>query len=399
MTKDKEREEGLRLTRQYQEIKEKLKELGKKVAELDLAHKKVQNGYEIILGDIDDRAAKPKKALGEAKVKIKEAEAARKAAYEVFKATPKTAENYAKVKEDLEKARTAKKEAEATRDKAQENYQKAIAPFAVKLKEVTDAKEKASKDLKAAKEELKKIREEFAKICQKCFERSDALELFDAEMTELTEDIIETSEKINLLKPWLDVAKAIVRDFVSNNPTGWSTGELEAAKRYLIWINIAERLGVILEDNPEYDYDFNEIANLLGLNQILNFVRLDKKVLENTAKTGNLKDKHGKPITYQELLKWRKQELKTPKVKPFYMGNMQMEDVIIQLTPEFLKEDLDPLEKWQERGWITPGIVKALKAAGITTISRLQKMSFLQVANIRGIGPKKAARLFRALRR
>lgn len=397
MTKNTEQQEGARLVQEWCALRDSINKASELRVQLEEEHSEKKRVFDTIFSDIEDRLADQKTALDNAKEKVGEAEAIRKDAYSLLKKTPKGSESYSQVKSEYDAARLAKKQAEEAKQQTQDVYDQALKPFEERLRVSRQAKDEAYGRLKEVKEELTKNTRQFQELSQRCFEHTNARELFDLEMTELVEASIDVRKKINLLTPVRDRAAEILRSFVSKNPTGWSTGAIEAAQRYLMWVNKAQTHGVILEDNPTYDYKPDDLVKLLGIAHIFEFVKVDKSKLESAAKAGELQGGEGQIITIEQLKEIRQKELGTPRLKAFSLGELAIGEVMITMAQELYEQDDTALERLGESGKLSKQTVTALGNAGITKASQLQRLSLHQLAKVYGIGEKRAIQIFRVL--
>ena len=394
-----EEKEGARLVREWSDLKDSVNELERQRIELEEEHENKKRVYDTILGDIRDRLTREIKTLETAKKKAKEVEDQRKDIYSQLKATAKDSSNYAQVKERYDDALAAKKQAVEKREKVQQDYEQALKPFEERLNSSLEAKEKAQLRLKKVKDKLAEEVSRFKDLSRRCFEHTDAQKLFDQEMTDLVETSIDVRKKINLLAPVRDRAAEILRAFVLKNPTGWSTGAIDAAQRYLMWVNLAQTHGVVLEDNPGYWYELDDVLGLIGMAGILKFVRIDKTKLENTAKAGQLRGRGDNPISIEELFQIRQKELGTPRMKAFALGELGIDELMISLAQDLYERDDTTLEALANSDKLPRGAVTALRNAGITKVFQLQRLSLQQLAMVFGIGEKRAVQIFRVLSR
>jgi hypothetical protein len=397
MTRETEQQEGAHLVKEWCALRESINELSERQVRLGEEHAEKKRVFDTILTDIEDQLAFQKAALDTAKQKVKGAEYKRKDVYTQLKATAKDSKGYAKIKGEYKAALNAKKQAEEVKQQAQDTYDQALKPFEGRLSMSLKAKQEADGPLKKVKVELKEKEKQFQELSQRCFEHKDAQDLFDQEMTSLVETSIDVRKKINLLTPVRDQAAEILRNFVSKNPTGWSTGAIDAVQRYLTWINRAQTHGVILEDNPSYWYELDDVVKLLGIAHILEFVNVDKSKLESTAKDGKLLGKDDKIVSMEQLLKIRQKKLDTPKLKAFALGELAVDDVMILMAQELYERDATALEELGESGKLSKQAVTALRNAGITKASQLQRLSMHQLAGVRGIGEKRAIQIFHVI--
>ncbi len=397
VAKQDEQREGARLVQEWLVLKDLINELSEHSVELGEKYAEKKHVFDTILVNIEDQLASQKTALGTAGQEVKDAERKRKDAYAQLKATSKDSENYDQVKDKYAAAIASKKQAMRTKEQAQKAYDQALKPFEERLSKSLKAKQEAYNSLKKVKEELKKKAKQFQKLSRHCFEHKDAQDLFDQEMTDLVEISIDVRKKINLLTPVRNQAADILRNFVSENPTGWSTGAVDAAQRYLTWINRTQTHGVILEDNPKYWYELDDVLELLGMAHIFAVLKVDNSKLENTAKANELYGKEGEPVSMEQLLKIRQKKLDTPKIKAFALGELATDEIMISMAQELYERDATALEELGESGKLSKQAVTVLRNAGITKASQLQRLSMHQLAGVRGIGEKRATQIFRII--
>ena len=395
--KHAEQQEGARLIQEWLVLKDLINESSVSLVKFEEEHAEKKRVFNTILADIEGQLAPQKAALDAAKQKVKEAEGKRKDAHTQIKATSKDSEDYERIKGEYAVALADKKQTMEAKEQAQNAYDQALKPFEGRLSTSLKAKQEAGNCLKEVKEELKKNLHQFQKLSQRCFEHKDAQDLFDQEMTTLVETSIDVRKKINLLTPVRDQTAAILRNFVSENPTGWSTGAIDAIQRYLTWINRAQTYGVILEDNPNYWYELDDVLKLLGIAHIFEVLKVDKSKLESVAKAGELYGKDDEIVSSEQLLEIRQKELSTPRLNAFALGELAVDEIMISMAQELYERDDTALEELAERGKLSKQAVTALREAGITKASQLQRFSMHQLAGVRGIGEKRAMQIFRVI--
>ncbi|MBU1291996.1 hypothetical protein KKH07_00695 [Patescibacteria group bacterium] len=392
-----EQQEGARLVQEWLVLKDLINESSVSLVRFEEEHTEKKRVFDTILADIEGQLAPQKAALDAAKQKVKEAEGKRKDAHTQLNATSKDFEGYDQIKGEYVVALADKKQTMEAKEQAQNAYDQALKPFEGRLSTSLKAKQEASDSLKEVKEELKKSEHQFLELSQRCFERKDAQDLFDQEMTTLVETSIDVRKKINLLIPVRDQAADILRNFVSENPTGWSTGAIDAIQRYLTWINRAQTYGVILEDNPNYWYELDDVLKLLGIAHIFKVLKVDTSKLESAAKAGELHGKDNEIVSSEQFLEIRQKKLSTPRLKAFALGELAVDEIMISMAQELYERDATALEELGESGKLSKQAVTALREAGITKASQLQRLSMHQLAGVRGIGEKRAMQIFRVI--
>ncbi|MEA1926519.1 MAG: hypothetical protein U9M90_04785 [Patescibacteria group bacterium] len=397
VAKQDEQQEGARLVQEWLVLKDLINELSEHSVELGEKYAEKKHFFDTILVNIEDQLANQKAALDATKQEVKEAEGRRKDAHTLFKATAKDSENCDQIKDEYATTIANKKQAMKVKEQTQSAYDQALKPFEERLSKSLKAKQEAYNSLKKVKEELKKKAKQFQKLSRHCFEHKDAQDLFDQEMTGLVGISIDVRRKINLLTPARNQAADILRNFVSENPTGWSTGAVDAAQRYLTWINRAQTHGVILEDNPRYWYELDDVLELLGMAHIFAVLKVDNSKLESTAKANELYGKEDEPVSMKQLLKIRQKKLDTPKIKAFMLGELAIDEIMISMAQELYERDATALEELGESGKLSKQAVTALRKAGITKASQLQRLSMHQLAGVRGIGERRAMQIFRVI--
>jgi len=389
--------EGARLVKEWCVLKDTINLLSEDRVRWEEVYEEKKRTYDTILADVEDRLAIEKAELDGAKQAAKEAENRRKEVHAQLKLVDKSSGSYSGIKAEYDEALAAKKLVSEVKKVAQEAYDQALDPFSERLEECRQAKNEIYGLLKETKDGLAENIRRFEGLSKVCFEHTEAQTLFDQEMTSLAETSIDVRRKINLLKPVRDQAAAILRSFVAENPTGWSTGAIDAAQRYLVWINQAKTHGVVLEDNPTYDYSLDDIVNLVGMSHILEHVKVDKSKLESAAKAGNLVGRKGESITLEQLSELRKKALGTPRLKAFQLGELTVDEVMITMAQELYERRTETLKELSEKGKLPKQTVTALCKLGITKISQLQRQSLQHLAMLYGIGEKRAAQIFRVL--
>lgn len=397
VAKQAEQQEGARLIQEWLALKDLINELSERLVKFEEEYTEKKRVFDIILVDIEDQLVPQKAVLDAAKQEVKEAEDKRKDAHTQLKATSKDSEDYDQIKGEYVVALADKKQTIEAKEQAQNVYDQALKPFEGRLSTSLKAKQEAGSCLKEVKEELKKNLRQFQELSQRCFEHKDAQDLFDQEMTTLVETSIDVRKKINLLTPARNQAADILRNFVSKNPTGWSTGAIDAAQRYLTWINRAQTYGVILEDNPNYWYELDDILKLLGIAHIFEVLKVDKSKLESVAKAGELYGKEDEIVSMKQLLEIRQKKLDTPKLKAFALGELAVDEIMISMAQELYERDVTALEELAKRRKLSKQAVTVLREAGITKASQLQRFSMHQLAGVRGIGEKRAMQIFRVI--
>lgn len=388
-------------TQEYFDAKETLRKATTEFAEAKSIYESAKLEHDSLLADIEEQISVQKQTLADAKSASKLAEEKRKDLATQLKATPKNTPQYDDLKAQLEQAKIAKQSTEDIKNQAEQEYQNALQPFQARLRLSSAFKGLKQDALEQKRNDFKSAQKEFMDICQRCFAQSDAHELFDAEMTDLAEEIMRIRKQVNLLEAWEEVGTTILRTFVNQNPTGLTKNDLTEEKSYPLWINLAQTHMAILEESPRYVITFDDLASLIGIDNALAYIESvpHSKVEPDVKRSQLINKKTGQPLTLEELDEITETKFTTPKLKLSHLGTLKKEDIAIVITPQFLQLSIDSLQNWENENKILPGTTSALQKAGVTTIGQLAQMGFQRISKTPGIGPKRAQALFKALKK
>ncbi|MFA6296566.1 MAG: hypothetical protein WC663_04375 [Patescibacteria group bacterium] len=369
-------------------LKESVQDLAVNKFEFDL--RKAE--YDALMDQVNGQVRSVKIVYDMAKDAYDQTEQARAAAFETFKSTEKSDPQYLQVKALLDQARTAKTQAENTKKQAHDQLNAARKPFAERIATSRSTKEEAYVAYSDAKDVFERVVETFQAICQKYFKDGEARAIFDEEMRKLAMEILSARRKIHSEEAWLDITLDIMRDFVSTNKIGFTSGDLATENGYPLWIDLAESVMVVLEANPRYTVPKNRLIDLIGQDAFLSLIdKVAHQTVEKAIKAGSLTNtKTGKPMTLEELEEITITDLQTPRVKINPLGLVRMADLEHLVSPEFLKTTLQDAEK---QGNMPEGTAEELGKQGKYTINDILADG-VGLVTTKVLGEKRANALF-----
>lgn len=181
-----------------------------------------------------------------------------------------------------------------------------------------------------------------------------------------------------------------LRPFVMAHFKGYTRND-DPEKRYPAWFADASLWIVLLQDNPLYELSVEQLIALVGLQRATALLKVDYGAVEELVKKGLLVDADGKLIDLERLAEIRKRNERTPRLELKSRGDKPIEELLDLIDPRFA-----------ERGLTTGAIgldtatANALQAAGYTMVEQV-RASFDTLQSIKGIGPRRAAKIIDAL--
>ncbi|MDD3887930.1 MAG: hypothetical protein PHN19_04095 [Patescibacteria group bacterium] len=367
----------------YYSAKEQLRQASTAFAQAKFAYDTIKLEYEALEDQIDTITNAERQALNTAEETYRKAEQNRKACDDKLKATDKSDLYYKTAKEVLQRAQETKKQAKQEKDQASEQLNLARKPHESRFATLINRKEELKTAFELAKANFDQALKTYSNICQQEFAREDASTAFDGEMTLLAEEIIQIRQQINLLSGWEEIATDILRQFVGQNPTGLTNGDLKEGKSYPFWINLTETLLGKLIDNPRHTVSFDKLVSLIGIQKALGYIeKIARSKVEKDFKSGALHhkdDDHVLSVTDLDAITDTK--FTTPRLILCHLGQLKLSDIGLLLTPAFLKTSLQEMESNKE---IPTGTSEVLEKEGITDIRQLLQKGLREVSSTLG---------------
>jgi len=367
----------------YYSAKEQLRQASTAFTQAKFAYDTIKLEYEALEDQIDTITNAERQALNTAEETYRKAEQNRKACDDKLKATNKSDLYYKTAKEVLQRAQEAKKQAKQEKDQASEQLNFARKPHESRFAALINRKEELKTAFELAKANFDQALKTYSAICQQEFAREDASTAFDGEMTLLAEEIIQIRQQVNLLSGWEEIATDILRQFVGQNPTGLTNGDLKEGKSYPFWINLTETLLGKLIDNPRHTVSFDKLVSLIGIQKALCYIeKIARSKVEKDFKSGALRhkdDDHILSITDLDAITDTK--FTTPRLILCHLGQLKLSDIGLLLTPAFLKTSLQEMESNKE---IPTGTSEVLEKEGITDVRQLLQKGLREVSSTLG---------------
>lgn len=376
-------EEKPQPSQSYYSAKEQLRQASTTFAQTKFAYDTIKLEYEALEDQIDTIISEERQALISAEENYRRTEQIRKDIDTQLKKLTKSDANYNAVKTQLQQAQETKKQAKQAKDQASEQLALARKPHESRFVALINHKEELKTASDLAKANFDQALKTYSDICQQEFAKEDASTAFDGEMTLLAEEIIQIRQQVNLLSSWEEIATDILRQFVGQNPTGLTNGDLKEGKSYPFWINLTETLLGKLIDNPRHTVSFDKLVSLIGIQKALCYIeKIARSKVEKDFKSGALHhkdDDHVLSVTDLDAITDTK--FTTPRLILCHLGQLKLSDIGLLLTPAFLKTSLQEMEGNEE---IPTGTSEVLEKEGITDVRQLLQKGLREVSSTLG---------------
>lgn len=244
-----------------------------------------------------------------------------------------------------------------------------------------------------AQEGIRKARAVAAEVELEALTAPETHDDFVRTMTAMVEEVINDRATMSRIKGRSDELTDLIRAFVAAHPTGWVAGVEDPERKYLCWISPDGRYQVILEDNPLYELTVDQIVQLLGFKDAVQFLKVDYTAVRDAAKNGLLKGTDGQPISLDRIRELRQRTERTKKVKAMVRGPGLVEEIVEVVAPDLVEAFVEGLEILG----LDRNIINALGTAGITRVGQVRCLSGDDLAKIKGIGPSRAAAIIKAV--
>ncbi len=367
----------------YFSAKEQLRQASTTFAQAKFAHETAKLEHDALEDQINTATFAERQALNRAEEYYHRVEQNRKDKDTFFKQLIKTDVDYHSARLQLQQAQEFKKLAKQEKDQATEKLASARKPHEDRFTSLIQRKEelKAASDL--AKANLDQALQTYSAICRQEFAKEDARTAFDGEMTLLAEEIIQIRQQVNLLSSWEEIATDILRQFVGQNPTGLTNGDLKEGKSYPFWINLTETLLGKLIDNPRHTISFDKLVSLIGIQRALSYIeKIARSKVEKDFKSGALRHKDDDHVlSVTDLDEITDTKFTTPRLILCHLGQLKLSDIGLLLTPAFLKTSLQEMEGNEE---IPAGTSEVLEQEGITDVRQLLQRGLREVSSSLG---------------
>lgn len=203
-------------------------------------------------------------------------------------------------------------------------------------------------------------------------------------------DLANVRAMQNLLKGRAGEVVEMLRLFLLAHFRGYTRSD-DPEKRYPAWFADASLWIAVLQDNPLYKLTVEQLIALVGLQRATALLKVDYGAVEQMAKDGLLVDADGKPVDLERLAGIRERTERTPRLELKPRGDKPIEELIDLIDPRFADRGLtvDALS-------LDTATENALRAAGYTKVEQV-RASFDTLQSIKGIGPRRAAKIIDAL--
>jgi hypothetical protein len=203
-------------------------------------------------------------------------------------------------------------------------------------------------------------------------------------------DLSKVRAMQRFLKGRVDELVEPLREFVLANFKAYTRND-EPKKRYPAWFADASLFIAVLEDNPLYSLTREQLIAFVGLERAAAFFKVDYGAVEEAVQKGLLTDTHGNTVDLEQLVAVRTRSERTPSLEFKPRGDKPIEELLDLIDPRFADRGLtvDALS-------LDTATTNALRAAGYTKVEQV-RASFDTLQSIKGIGPKRAAKIIDAL--
>lgn len=203
-------------------------------------------------------------------------------------------------------------------------------------------------------------------------------------------DLANVRAMQNLLKGRAGEVVEMLRPFFLAHFRGYTRSD-DLEKRYPAWFADASLWIAMLQDNPLYELTVEQLVALVGLQRATVLLKVDYGAVEQMARDGLLVDTDGKPVDIERLAGIRKRTERTPRLELKPRGDKPIEELLDLIDPRFADRGLtvDALS-------LDTATESALRAAGYTKVEQV-RASFDTLQSIKGIGPRRAAKIIDAL--